>query len=100
MGPSSGLEAKPAGVAPALTHVDVDGRYLSLLGAFLTSRVNTLPSGRIVQSSSELMPSIFPVGLITVQVRVDGSSRASCWFSLLPSRSCPFGNTAVGASPI
>src|SRR2546423_13876276 len=99
MQPKGDGECKSTIVLPAVIHVWLERKYLSELGAFLTSKVKIVPSGRSVQPSSELK-SLLPVKASAVQVRVTGSSAAICISSFLPTRNLPSGRTTDCESPI
>ena len=91
---------KSIGVLPAVTHDEVGHMNLSLFGAFPTSTVNKVPSGKSVQPSSALELLPLPVGLISVHSTVAGFSSARRVSSLFPIRNRPSASTAAGASPI
>src|SRR5271157_4296572 len=86
-------------VLPAVSQRFNEGKYLSELGAFFTSKVSTDPSGMRVQPSSA-SKSLLPLLLTVVQVRVAGSNNLICFVSLFPTKNLPFGRTEAGESPM
>src|SRR5215467_5644623 len=99
MHPKGEGECKSTIVLPALCQLCVDGLSISELGAFCTSKVKTVPSGKRVHPSSALK-SLFPTLPSNVHVSVDGSNAATCISSLRPMTNRPSGRTTEGESPM